>query len=102
MQFFVDGLTSVILAHVSTSISSCSADIVAGSVDGSVRRFDVRAGACWVDAIGSPVTCVAISNDGHCLLAGCMDGAARLLDKGGGDLLATYRGGLPGPLYIAG
>jgi hypothetical protein len=38
------------------------------------------------------VTSVAVSHDGHCLLASCMDGAARLLDKEGGDLLATYRG----------
>lgn len=38
------------------------------------------------------MTSVAVSHDGHCLLASCMDGAARLLDKEGGDLLATYRG----------
>jgi hypothetical protein len=40
------------------------------------------------------VTSVAVSHDGHCLLASCMDGAARLLDKEGGDLLATYRGAI--------
>ena len=125
---------------------ACSAEIVAGSVDGTVRRFDVRAGletaddlggaphpslqrACtWetllfsaaaaptlascgpcnrsmevetadtptlsgvVSNVGAAVTSVAVSHDGHCLLASCMDGAARLLDKEGGDLLATYRG----------
>lgn len=43
------------------------------------------------------MTSVAVSHDGHCLLASCMDGAARLLDKEGGDLLATYRGALFGP-----
>jgi WD40 repeat protein len=118
--------------------SGCSAEIVAGSVDGTVRRFDVRAGLETADDLGglcgsalrtradtdtiaqvpagqldasqaqhavcgdvqmsaaasagAAVTSVAVSHDGHCLLASCMDGAARLLDKEGGELLATYRG----------
>ena len=70
----------------------CSAEVVAGSVDGCVRRFDVRAGLESCDALGAPVTCVSASHDGNCLLAGCMDGGVRLLDKAAGDLLATYRG----------
>lgn len=57
-----------------------------------MRRFDVRAGLESIDDIGAPVTSVRASHDGNCLLAGCMDGGVRLLDKAGGDLLATYRG----------
>ncbi len=57
------------------------AEIIAGGVDGTVRRFDVRMGMEVSDALGAPVTCVAVSHDGNCLLAACTDGALRLLDK---------------------
>ncbi len=57
------------------------AEIVAGGVDGTVRRFDVRMGLELGDDLGAPVTCVAVSHDGNCLLAACTDGALRLLDK---------------------
>lgn len=74
---------------------TCSAEIVAGSVDGTVRRFDVRMGLEVSDSVGAAVTSVSVSGDGLCLLASCMDGAARLLDKSGGDLLASYSGAPP-------
>ena len=67
-------------------------EIMAGSVDGTVRRFDVRAGMLSTDQLGSPVTSVALSGDGNCVLASCLDGALRLLDKAGGELLAQYAG----------
>lgn len=59
----------------------CRAQIIAGSVDGTVRQFDVRMGLELSDSLGAPVTCVAVSHDGNCLLAACTDGAMRLLDK---------------------
>lgn len=68
------------------------ADVVAGSVDGSVRRFDVRMGRVFVDEVHHPVTCVVVSGDGNCLLAACMDGCLRLLDRQGGSLLQEYKG----------
>ena len=34
------------------AIPGCSAEIVAGSVDGTVRRFDVRAGLETADDLG--------------------------------------------------
>ena len=46
-----------------------------------MRRFDVRMGMELSDALGAPVTCVAVSHDGNCILAACTDGALRLLDK---------------------
>ena len=67
-------------------------EIMAGSVDGTVRRHDVRAGMVSTDQLGSPVTSVALSGDGNCVLASCLDGALRLLDKAGGELLAQYAG----------
>lgn len=73
----------------------CRAEIVASSVDGTVRRFDVRMGCMDVDQLGAPVTAMALSHDGNCVLASCLDGRMRLLDKASGELLAEYSGAAP-------
>ena len=65
---------------------------MAGSVDGTVRCFDLRAGACYADELGHPVASMALSHDGNCLLAACLDSRVRLLDREGGELLAMYQG----------
>lgn len=36
----------------------CRAEILAGSVDGAIRRFDVRMGRLFTDELHHPVTCV--------------------------------------------
>ncbi|KAK9828990.1 hypothetical protein WJX72_003265 [[Myrmecia] bisecta] len=84
MKPFGDSVTSVLCTP--------RAEILAGSVDGTVRRFDVRAGCVYTDDLHHPVTSVALSNDGNCLLAACLDSHMRLLDKGSGELLAQYEG----------
>lgn len=33
------------------------------------------------DNLGQPVNCVSMSNDGNCILAGCLDSTLRLLDR---------------------
>ena len=66
--------------------------IIAASVDGTVRCFDLRAGACYTDELGHPVASMALSHDGNCLLAACLDSRVRLLDRESGELLATYQG----------
>ena len=70
----------------------CREEIVASSVDGTIQRFDVRAGCLFTDDIGQSVTSIAVSNDNLCMLAACLDGQARLLDKNTGVLLAEYSG----------
>ena len=70
----------------------CRAEIIASSVDGTVRRFDVRMGCMDVDRLGAPVTAMALSHDGNCVLASCLDARMRLLDKASGELLAQYTG----------
>ena len=67
-------------------------DILAGSVDGTVRRFDIRKGSIVTDLVHHPVTNVDVSKDGRYTLASCMDGCNRLLDSKSGQLLGTYRG----------
>lgn len=65
---------------------------MASSVDGTVRRFDVRMGCMDTNQLGAPVTAMALSHDGNCVLASCLDGRMRLLDKASGELLAQYTG----------
>nr|CAD1836819.1 unnamed protein product [Ananas comosus var. bracteatus] len=80
---FQDSVMSVILTKT---------EIIAGSVDGTVRTFDIRMGREVVDNLGHPVNCISLSNDGNCILAGCLDSTLRLLDRSTGELLQEYKG----------
>lgn len=55
----------------------------------------MRAGQLVTDELGQSVTSLAVSHDGLCVLAACLDARLRLLDKAGGTELAQYRGKLP-------
>ncbi|CAM9218531.1 unnamed protein product [Phaeothamnion confervicola] len=67
-------------------------NIICSSVDGSVRTFDLRAGCCFEDQLHAPVTSVAVSHDGECVLAACLGGVARLLSRMTGADLNSYTG----------
>ena len=66
--------------------------LVAASVDGSVRTFDLRNAEAVRDALGSPVGNVAVSGDGNCLLAATLDDSLALIDRADGGKLQTYTG----------
>ena len=72
----------------------CSVQVLGGSVDGTVRQFDIRAGMLLADDLHEAVTGIAVSHDGNCILASCLNDTMRLLDKASGELLATYKGKL--------
>ena len=74
-----------------------SAQILASSVDGTVRCFDIRGGCMYVDQLHAAVTSMALSNDGNCVLTSCLDARLRLLDKASGELLAQYKGAQRSP-----
>ena len=46
----------------------------------------------YTDDLHHPITSMALSHDDHCVLAGCLDGSLRLLDRVSGELLAQYTG----------
>ncbi|XP_040270992.1 WD repeat domain-containing protein 83 isoform X2 [Bufo bufo] len=75
-----------------SSIKVSDHEILAGSVDGSLRRYDLRVGELCADYVGSPITCVSFSRDCQCLLASSLDSCLRLLDKDTGELLGEYSG----------
>jgi WD40 repeat protein len=60
-----------------TSVACRGPDIVAASVDGTVRVFDVRMGRTYTDTLHHPVTSVVLSHDGQCMLAACLDSTLR-------------------------
>ena len=76
----------------SASCLLCSVQVLVGSVDGTVRQFDIRAGMLLTDNLHEAVTGIAVSHDGNCVLASCLDHTLRLLDKASGESLAIYKG----------
>ncbi|PRQ49247.1 putative transcription factor WD40-like family [Rosa chinensis] len=80
---FTDSVMSVCLTKT---------EIIGGSVDGTVRTFDIRMGRELSDDLGQPVNCISMSNDGNCILASCLDSTIRLLDRSSAELLQEYKG----------
>jgi mitogen-activated protein kinase organizer 1 len=66
-------------------------EILAGSVDGRVRCYDLRKGVLDTDVIGSSVTSLQRTRDGNGVLVGTLDSTIRLMDRDGGGLLRSYR-----------
>jgi mitogen-activated protein kinase organizer 1 len=66
------------------------AEIVAGSVDGRVRSYDVRMGRAVTDVIGASVTSLCLTRDGKAVLVGSLDNKLRLMDRENGTCLKTY------------
>ncbi|KAI9220440.1 WD40-repeat-containing domain protein [Blastocladiella britannica] len=95
IQILTDAKDSV------TSVTIRDHLVVSGSVDGCVRVYDLRAGSKSTDSIGSPITCVALSNDDQCMLVhGTAGVPLRLLDVATGDDLNAYVGAVNGDLRL--
>jgi mitogen-activated protein kinase organizer 1 len=67
-------------------------EILATSLDGKVRQYDLRAGKLRVDDVGPSVMCGTYSNDYNCVLTSTLDSCVRLFDKMEGELLNEFRG----------
>uniref|UniRef100_A0A8C6U9J9 WD repeat domain-containing protein 83 n=1 Tax=Neogobius melanostomus TaxID=47308 RepID=A0A8C6U9J9_9GOBI len=75
-----------------SSLKVAQHELLTGSVDGRVRRYDLRMGQLHVDFLSSPITCVCFSADGQCTLSSSLDSTLRLLDKSSGEMLGEYKG----------
>lgn len=75
-----------------TSLKVTDHEILTGSVDCSVRRYDLRNARCDADFVGAAITSVSLSHDGQCVLVNSSDNIARLLDKSSGELLGEFTG----------
>ncbi|ROV92626.1 hypothetical protein VPNG_09876 [Cytospora leucostoma] len=65
-------------------------EIIAGSVDGRVRSYDVRVGRVTVDVVGPSVTSLSLASDGKTVLVGSLDSRVRLMDRDSGSCLRSY------------
>lgn len=82
-----------VLADARDAISAVlvrGAEIIAGSVDGRTRAYDVRMGRVVTDVLGASVTSLALTRDGRALLVGTLDSSIRLMDRDAGTCLQTY------------
>ena len=82
------------LTDAKDSISSVQVtgwEIVAGSVDGRVRTYDIRTGQMDADVIGHPVTSVSVAKTNDSYLVSTLDSTIRLMDKRDGKLLQAFR-----------
>ena len=82
------------LSDAKDSISDVTihdADILAASVDGRVRNYDLRMGMCQVDVVGPSCTSLAVSKKGTEVLVGSLDSTVRLMDRTNGEVLKTYK-----------
>ncbi|OAX82232.1 hypothetical protein ACJ72_03411 [Emergomyces africanus] len=70
-----------------------TASIITGSYDGRIRSYDLRMGMVNVDVMGHEVTSVLCSDDGNAVLASCLDGWIRMVDRADGSVLKGFGGG---------
>lgn len=75
-----------------TSIVVSKNEIITGSLDGKVRCYDLRQGILHVDDVKAPVGNVALTRDGQCILASCINSSLRLVDRDSGEILAEFTG----------
>lgn len=73
-----------------TDVAVHDAEILATSVDGRVRSYDIRTGMCQTDVIGAPCTSLDVSKKGTELLVSSLDSTVRLMDRTNGELLKAY------------
>jgi mitogen-activated protein kinase organizer 1 len=95
MKPFKDSVSSVTMPQDGGDGDNISSSniIIAGSIDGTIRQFDIRAGELTTDTTTIPITTVATTSDGKLIAAACLDDSIRLLDAPQGILLNKYTGG---------
>ena len=74
-----------------TALAVRGPEIVAGSVDGRVRSYDVRMGRVTTDVFAGSVTSLGLTRDGRSVLVATLDSKVRLMDRANGACLKTYQ-----------
>ncbi|PGH12411.1 hypothetical protein AJ80_06718 [Polytolypa hystricis UAMH7299] len=78
----------------SLAIHTPTSCIISASYDGRIRTYDIRMGQVREDVLGrAPVTSVRCSADGNVVLASCLDGWIRVVDREDGRVLKAF--GIP-------
>ncbi|KAK2748501.1 hypothetical protein FQN57_000634 [Myotisia sp. PD_48] len=77
----------------SIQLHTPTATVVTASYDGRIRSYDLRMGEVNVDVMGYPVTSIRCSADGKAILASCLDGKIRMVDRADGSILKSFGDG---------
>ena len=77
-----------------TSIDVSDYEILVGSADGKVRRYDLRNGQLLTDMVGTDISSVTFTRDGQCMLVSSSNESIKLFDKSTGELLQEFTGHL--------
>lgn len=96
MMVLDESKDSVTSLHVRQQDSDETAvEIVTGSVDGTIRTYDLRRGEMRCDDLGGDiaVTSVTTTADGLCNVVSCLDGRIHVLERRTGESLMTFGGG---------
>ncbi|GFN77081.1 hypothetical protein PoB_000358700 [Plakobranchus ocellatus] len=75
-----------------TTVQVSDHEILTGSADSRVRRYDLRIGRVFSDFVGKAVSCAKFTRDGQCVLVSSVNASLKLLDKDSGELLNEYSG----------
>jgi mitogen-activated protein kinase organizer 1 len=75
-----------------SSIACTPSQIIAGSVDGCLRVFDLRAGYMHCDTLQDSITHVSLTADSRCVVSSCIGSVAQLSDIFTGKVLQSYKG----------
>ncbi|KAK8810028.1 hypothetical protein WA538_003580, partial [Blastocystis sp. DL] len=75
-----------------TSICMDDTSIVTGSVDGTVRSYDIRMGKLYEERTGVPICSVSLSKDNQCIVASTTSSSVLCFERASGLLLNEYRG----------
>ncbi|EER00515.1 wd-repeat protein, putative [Perkinsus marinus ATCC 50983] len=68
-------------------------EVLTGSLDGCLRRYDVRYGRLTVDEFdGQSISCISASSDARYLLLGMLDSGIRLVETQSGRVVKNYKG----------
>jgi len=78
-----DGVSSVV-------VPGNGYEVIAGSVDGRIRSYDIRMGRVTVDVMPASVTSLDISRDAKMFLVSCLDDRIRMMDRADGTCLRAF------------
>ena len=76
-----------------TFVRMSSNAIIASSVDGAVRIYDMRQGYMHADNLIDPITSISLSEDEKTYIATCLGGKLRMMEISTGRVLKEYAGG---------
>jgi mitogen-activated protein kinase organizer 1 len=71
------------------SINEEKSEVIASSINGYLRIYDIRAGQGRLDHCMESITSFIETHDGQSVFFSCMDGQLRLVDKSSGNILQS-------------